>query len=167
MPTLPGLVIILISTLPWMCVAQLSSSSVWIKKRAMKFSGCAKCWKSSAQETPLGGQSALSFLSPTVGETKRGLGTTLGTSGSSCPPYPAEVSSVASYSSVGSIPNPRGLRQPSAPAERTRDPLWSVPLSAQQEAACTCSSMALGRSLPLAFIARVNGPLLAQLRTPR
>lgn len=81
------------------------------------------------------GRAPFPFSPRCGGRDKKGFGDHAGNLWFLLPPYPAEVSSVASYSTVGSIPNPRGPRQPSAPAQRTRDPLWPARLTARQEAA--------------------------------
>lgn len=136
----------------------------------MKFSECAKCWKSSAKETPLDGHSALSFLSPTWWERQRGFGyrtrylwfllpLRLG------PPTPPRFHMGLPTAQSATFQTPAACASP-APLPSQGDLRWSVHLTARQQAACTRSSMTFLRSLPLAFIMKVNRMLFTLLQMP-
>lgn len=126
LPTLHRLIIILISMLPWMCIAEQNLAPPRCESREEPWnSQSVQNVGSPPQRRPLWLGIAPSPFSPRRGgRDKEGFGYRTGNLCLSvCAPQPTEISFVASYSTVWYIPTPRGLRQPRAPAEQTQSAL--------------------------------------------
>lgn len=167
-PTLHCLIIILISMLPQMCIAEQNLASPQIKRRATKFSECVKSWQTPQERILLDGHGTRPFSPWHACDRQRGILTpNLAPCFLSAFSLAGPEISVVSGFLLHSLINSKCLWPAQAQCPRGGNTISSgLCLWPPCQAACTCSSMTFLRLLTLVFIMKVNRMLFILLQMP-